>query len=244
VRKLKGEIRSVNQKAIKAFESVMRAYLELQSAGSPPFKDFKMDVERVLKTKRIRELPWVPVPAIVAQEFYGNLFIIRGIYPLHGEGSYFRNYPRSIKTSRSASFIGWAEQATMTDIAPVLLMEPCTEGWLMAHDVTHVDFDGLNLHYEQHRASGASKQGYAYFMYDPDKKQIKIGFSDDPERRLKGLKTGCPDIRLLLKIYTNDMEAAENYYHTLFAEGRREDSEWFFPYKSLVDFLETRDVKI
>ena len=55
---------------------------------------------------------------------------------------------------------------------------------------------------------------------------VKVGHSNDPERRLGELQVGCPDQLILLatRTYDNRLQARlEEYY---FLEGRRERGEW------------------
>ncbi len=264
-----------------AFAKVMDAYSALPEVPQGHLLDFKMDVEAVMIAtlpqsqvvvfRDVYTSAWSPdwtysqlplfkeLASLILGvrwreviESIGKEFITRKLYPTN---RYFTcpKYPAMyVKGNSHLSSIASLFQANGVGAPELLGLDlPKTEEWLMAHGITHVDFDGLNLHYEGYR-TGPPKSGYTYFMHDPDKKvfTIKIGFADDPDERLKDLKTGCPRLRLLLKIRTKDMVETEAYFHTRFAEWRQKaddggkDPEWFLPSDELVKFLAKHDVKI
>lgn len=79
------------------------------------------------------------------------------------------------------------------------------------------------------------KQGYVYFIQDPDTKEIKIGLSNNPKRRLAELQKHDKgkNLKIIKQIYSNDMYKLEKYYHDKFKEyrlpPRKGDggTEWF-----------------
>jgi hypothetical protein len=117
-----------------------------------------------------------------------------------------------------------------------------TQEWLEAHGVTHTCQGGLwsILMPSKTVKSSASKYipkaGFVYFISNPETGKIKIGFSDDPERRLADGRTWCPRVVLLKTIPSKDMAADESYYHSKFNQAHF-DGEWFLPEKELLEFI-------
>jgi hypothetical protein len=75
-----------------------------------------------------------------------------------------------------------------------------------------------------------SKQwGYVYLIHDAVFNLYKVGFSIDPDKRMKGISQSWHGgIRLIVKhkILTDDMKRLEKWFHDTLAEYRR-DKEWF-----------------
>ena len=82
------------------------------------------------------------------------------------------------------------------------------------------------------------KPGYLYLIEQEQTGFFKIGVSINPEKRLNQLKTSSPtELKLITKIYTNDMYTLEKLFHKLFVrknstlgEGKKwkNNREWFF----------------
>lgn len=70
-------------------------------------------------------------------------------------------------------------------------------------------------------------KGFVYFIQGSCGGAIKIGYSKDPEERLKTLQTGYPDILKILLLVPGS-ERTEQYFHNKFAEYRL-NGEWFRP---------------
>lgn len=77
-----------------------------------------------------------------------------------------------------------------------------------------------------------------YFITDDEK--VKIGYSEDPSKRLSSLQTGHPRrLKIILQITTGDYEEdrrLEKYYHNKFDE-YRDDREWFSVQGRLAEFI-------
>ena len=74
---------------------------------------------------------------------------------------------------------------------------------------------------------------YVYVMFAEmrgiyDTVNIKIGVSDNPKKRLKGVQTGCPGDVHLIKTFEAGLDAYkhEGYFHTLYGEFCT-GGEWF-----------------
>lgn len=77
-----------------------------------------------------------------------------------------------------------------------------------------------------------------YFVEALGARRVKIGFADDPAKRLLQLQTGCPfELRLLFSVPGD--RHLEREYHRKYAHLRVDkDSEWFFfdaDLKQLID---------
>lgn len=77
-----------------------------------------------------------------------------------------------------------------------------------------------------------SIKGYVYFVQGINGGAIKIGYSDNPETRLKALQTGYPDILKILLLVPGT-EKTERYFHNKFAEYRL-NGEWFRPEQDIL----------
>jgi hypothetical protein len=216
----------------EAFDQVLAAYNYINlSRITPRLKDFKIDVDKVLKLKPLSDI----------KSFYGALFIQRGLYPVQ---LYFISpkYPALYEPYNTImNEFTQLHKSTMTDVPVKVLGDILThsEKWLQAHNITHSHFDAANLAPHEY-TDNPPEAGYVYFILDPDKDQIKIGFSNDPESRLKSLQTGCPDARILCTFRTKDMRAEEYYYHAKFVADRRGTTEWFYPSEELLSFIESK----
>lgn len=81
-----------------------------------------------------------------------------------------------------------------------------------------------------------SRKGYIYTVLAPEMARVKIGFSVDPEKRLKGLQTGSSE-HLIMVGYWEGWEFQEKQIHELFDE-EWEKLEWFKISKRLALFIE------
>ena len=77
-------------------------------------------------------------------------------------------------------------------------------------------------------------RGYIYFI-QADNGLIKIGFSGDPKRRLKGLKTMCPIGLELLAVFEGST-GEEEKLHERFKK-HRVHGEWFKPRKIILKYI-------
>lgn len=76
---------------------------------------------------------------------------------------------------------------------------------------------------------------YVYFIGNIEYKIVKIGFSSNPQNRLKSLQTGCPyKLKILKKIEGNSH--LEKDYHKIFKDFNME-GEWFELRGELLDFV-------
>lgn len=64
-----------------------------------------------------------------------------------------------------------------------------------------------------------------YFIVDTDKNEVKIGFSENPEKRLKQLSTATSS-KLILVATINGTRKTESDYHRHFARYKKR-REWF-----------------
>lgn len=72
-----------------------------------------------------------------------------------------------------------------------------------------------------------------YFI--TDKKNIKIGYSKNPNKRIKQLNTGNAK-KLMLIGYMNGDKNKEKELHCQFSQDRS-NGEWFSPSDELLDFI-------
>ena len=81
----------------------------------------------------------------------------------------------------------------------------------------------------------SKKEGQIYFIQGEKTKNIKIGFSEDPNLRLRGHQTGSGEKLDLLKA-VKGQKADEVYLHKKF-EVLRLHGEWFKPGKELLEYI-------
>lgn len=84
-------------------------------------------------------------------------------------------------------------------------------------------------------------KGYVYFIQGENGGAIKIGYSKDPESRLKSLQTSYPDILKVLCLIPGT-EKIEKKYHKKF-ENIRLNGEWFKPDETVFQEIETLKAK-
>lgn len=79
--------------------------------------------------------------------------------------------------------------------------------------------------------------GWIYFIAEDNNQRIKIGYSKDPEKRLKQLKTGNSNgLRIVKTIPGNKIE--ENKYHKYFERYKIPNSkEWFIFSEEILAFV-------
>jgi hypothetical protein len=75
-----------------------------------------------------------------------------------------------------------------------------------------------------------------YFFQNRQTKEIKIGYSDDVEQRIKTLQTGSNARLVLLGTTLGDLEMERNL-HLVFAE-HRTWGEWFSPDPEMLNEIE------
>lgn len=81
--------------------------------------------------------------------------------------------------------------------------------------------------------------GFVYFMVNFQHKLCKIGFSNNPEKRLKEVQTGCPFELTIHKVVKGDIQM-ERTFHKIYKE-YKSNGEWFFIKGELERFL-SRDI--
>ncbi len=84
-------------------------------------------------------------------------------------------------------------------------------------------------------------KGYVYFVQGMSGGAIKIGYSLDPESRLKTLQTSYPDTLKILCLIPGD-EKREKSFHDRFYKHRL-NGEWFAPDKQVLDVVEQLKIK-
>jgi len=80
-----------------------------------------------------------------------------------------------------------------------------------------------------------------YFIKNIANGNIKIGFSDTPNKRLADLQTGSTDKLVLIRTIEGD-EAVEAALHEQFAMHRLQ-GEWFAPAEEILRFIKGKDDK-
>ncbi|MBD3587517.1 MULTISPECIES: GIY-YIG nuclease family protein [Salinimonas] len=88
------------------------------------------------------------------------------------------------------------------------------------------------------------KSGFVYLIETPCLPNwVKIGFSNHPERRIKGLNTAVPEpFRLIQAWVVNDYKAAETVCHKFFDNFRSESGTEHFRLQSGVERHDYLDV--
>ena len=84
-------------------------------------------------------------------------------------------------------------------------------------------------------------KGYVYFLQGQCGGAIKIGYSINPEKRLRELQTGYPDTLIILLMIPGS-EASESALHRQF-EASRLNGEWFRPDNLLIDKIKELKAK-
>lgn len=75
-------------------------------------------------------------------------------------------------------------------------------------------------------SSKGTARGSIYFVQAVDGGPIKIGFSRNPEHRLRGLQTGSPKELRIIALIPNKTRQLEREFHQHLAEHRM-SGEWF-----------------
>lgn len=83
-------------------------------------------------------------------------------------------------------------------------------------------------------------KGKIYFIQAGDNGAIKIGYTDNIEKRLRQLQTGNPYKLKLLKIINGTYEL-EKSIHKMFVNDRLE-GEWFRPSRRLLNYIDTNKI--
>lgn len=79
--------------------------------------------------------------------------------------------------------------------------------------------------------------GHVYFFQGAETGLIKIGYSTDPERRLRDLTTMSPDQITVLATFRGAV-SDERKLHKRFKK-HRAHGEWFKPAKPILDYIDT-----
>lgn len=106
---------------------------------------------------------------------------------------------------------------------------------------TKINSDVLSDHKsmlaERKKETETIKNGFVYFMVNNEYSFCKIGFSDNPEKRISEIQTGCPYV---LKLHhfvtgtTRDEKKQHQKYKHLNSNG-----EWFFVKDELKEYLDS-----
>ena len=86
-----------------------------------------------------------------------------------------------------------------------------------------------------------SHSGYIYFIQDGEGRNIKIGFSGNPNERIKQLQIGNGKVFIPLIIQEGN-EKKEDSYHEMFKEHHLH-GEWFKPHDSILLFINSQKIK-
>jgi hypothetical protein len=81
------------------------------------------------------------------------------------------------------------------------------------------------------------KIGRIYFIQQGENGAIKIGYTTNPEKRLKALATASP-YRLHVRLVIEGSKKLEKDLHNKFAQWQL-DGEWFEPCQEIMDFIES-----
>lgn len=91
------------------------------------------------------------------------------------------------------------------------------------------------LKYRIERGEYKPKKGFVYFVINDKNKICKIGFSLDPQKRLKQIQTGCPyPLRLYRQI--EGTYELEKQLHKKFQQYKT-NGEWFYIKDRLFEYL-------
>ena len=81
----------------------------------------------------------------------------------------------------------------------------------------------------------SNESRHLYFIQCEVTGIIKIGRSDNPERRFRNIQSYSPT-KLILRLVLANKGYIEHYLHDVFKEHHAHD-EWFHPSKELEDFI-------
>lgn len=84
------------------------------------------------------------------------------------------------------------------------------------------------------------QSGFVYFVINEKHEFCKIGYSIDPQKRLKGIQTGCP-FPVFIKKVIGGTPSLEKKFHKHF-QRQRSSGEWFYIRGELKDFLYSDDI--
>ena len=77
------------------------------------------------------------------------------------------------------------------------------------------------------------KKGWVYFIQDSHTGYIKIGWADDPYRRLKNLQTGCAGKLILLGAFEGTVQ--DEHQHHKLMNNNHVRGEWFNDYDNNIE---------
>lgn len=81
------------------------------------------------------------------------------------------------------------------------------------------------------------KNGFVYFLVNNEYSFCKIGFSDNPEKRLSEVQTGCPYALRLHHFFTGTTRDERNQHHKY--KHLNSNGEWFFIKDELKEYLDS-----
>ena len=139
---------------------------------------------------------------------------------------YYRKDSKSAMARRNA-YIRLAESISGSRVAwrslPKVQRQEVLDTARQMHDLG-VDFASAE------RVEKTDKRGFVYVITNPAwPDHVKIGRAFNPESRLRGYQTSCPDrdYRLNYAVYFEDCYQAEHSMHYMLDKWRR-GGEWFF----------------
>jgi len=104
--------------------------------------------------------------------------------------------------------------------------------WMLIFEFVWKVLKGILLNKQQSQYSG-----YVYFIQSKNGGPIKIGYSNNPQKRLATFQTSQADRLVILGLIPGDIPY-ERQLHSKFAKYRiRGDGEWFQPSKYIVNFI-------
>lgn len=86
-----------------------------------------------------------------------------------------------------------------------------------------------------------TNKGYVYFISNSN--YIKIGFSKDPNKRLKQLQTASSDKLEILYTIDNCTKDTESYLHKYFSKQYCKSGEWY-DYDMVLDWIKRHKLEL
>jgi hypothetical protein len=130
-------------------------------------------------------------------------------------------------------FVGF--HPSYTDNSLIALMN--TRGKRWEKEKKQKERDALKMAKAEEKAAEPSnpKGMYVYFVQAGESGPIKIGFSTDPDRRIKTLRTAMSEELIVLKVVKGSRQL-EKTLHDQFSEINRR-GEWYEPTTELLEFV-------
>lgn len=88
---------------------------------------------------------------------------------------------------------------------------------------------------ERLKTKVSDKKGYVYVIGNLEEKICKIGFSEKPKERLKGIQTGCPYLLKIILLFEADKYTETRLHHKY--SRYKINGEWFNIEGSLKDSI-------